>query len=479
MNAKYLLIILLLSVGLVSSCSDDDSFTTSSQHRLVFSEDTIKLDTVFSNVPTPAKSFWVYNKSGDGLRCTNIRLEHGNQTGFRVNVDGTYLGASVGYQMGGVEIRNKDSIRVFVELTSPYNYKETAKYLEDNLLFTLESGITQRVNLNAWSWDARLLHNVHIKKDSVISGEKPIVIYGGIKVDTMATLTIKEGTTLYFHNDAGIDVYGRLICEGTAEKNVVLRGDRIDHMFDYLPYDYVTGQWQGIHFYGSSYDNELIYTDIHSTFDGIIVDSCDVNRLSLSLLSSTVHNCQGYGVMATNSQVLIENSQITNTLKDCLYVNGGLASVNNCTLAQFYPFDANRGVALRFSARQYALEILECQNSLITGYADDEMMGEGGDSLTSFNYYFSDCIIRTPKITTDDSLCFVNVLFEDIKDTLHYGQKHFMRIDTDSLRYDFRLDTISPAIDRGNPLTSLPLDRNGIIRDDKPDIGAFERIKNN
>jgi hypothetical protein len=54
-----------------------------------------------------------------------------------------------------------------------------------------------------------------------------------------------------------------------------------------------------------------------------------------------------------------------------------------------------------------------------------------------------------------------------------------MRIDTDSLRYDFRLDTISPAIDRGNPLTSLPLDRNGIIRDEKPDIGAFELIKNN
>jgi hypothetical protein len=66
--------------------------------------------------------------------------------------------------MGGVEIRNKDSIRVFGELTSPYNYKEAAKCLEDNLLFTLESGITQRVNLNAWSWDARLLHNVHIKK---------------------------------------------------------------------------------------------------------------------------------------------------------------------------------------------------------------------------------------------------------------------------------------------------------------------------
>ena len=31
-----------------------------------------------------------------------------------------------------------------------------------------------------------------------------------------------------------------------AEKGIVLRGDRLDNMFDYLPYDYVSGQWQGV-----------------------------------------------------------------------------------------------------------------------------------------------------------------------------------------------------------------------------------------
>ena len=33
-----------------------------------------------------------------------------------------------------------------------------------------------------------------------------------------STLTIAAGTTLYFHGDAGINVNGRLICNGTADK---------------------------------------------------------------------------------------------------------------------------------------------------------------------------------------------------------------------------------------------------------------------
>ena len=110
---------------LFCSCSDDDSFTTSRGNLLTFSTDTVSLDTVFSNVPTTTKTLWVFNRSGDGIRCANIRLEHGNQTGFRVNVDGTYLGTTNGYQTNEVEVRNKDSIRVFVELTSTMSYEDT------------------------------------------------------------------------------------------------------------------------------------------------------------------------------------------------------------------------------------------------------------------------------------------------------------------------------------------------------------------
>ena len=79
--------------ALLASCADDESFSTSRGDVLSFSVDTLKMDTTFSNVPTPTRSFWVYNRTGKALRCQSVRLENGNQKGYRVNVDGSYLGS--------------------------------------------------------------------------------------------------------------------------------------------------------------------------------------------------------------------------------------------------------------------------------------------------------------------------------------------------------------------------------------------------
>ena len=151
---KFSIFFFLSVVMLMVACTDDDTFTTSHSNLLSFSTDTLRLDTTFSNVPTSTKTFWVYNKSGDGLRLTNVRLAQGNQTGFRVNVDGIELSAENGYQVSNLEVRNKDSIQVFVEMTSPLNNALTPQEVSDNLLFTLESGVQQKVNLSAYSWDA-------------------------------------------------------------------------------------------------------------------------------------------------------------------------------------------------------------------------------------------------------------------------------------------------------------------------------------
>lgn len=476
MKLYYKILASIALAMMLFACTDDDSFTTSPDYQLSFSTDTLKLDTTFSNVPTAAKSFWIYNYSGDGIRCSNIRLERGNQSGFRVNIDGVYLGKEAGYQTGGIEVRNKDSVRVFVELTSAYTRKEAPQKIEDNLIITLESGRIQKVNLNAYSWDADVIRSLKVKNDTVISSTKPIIVYGGITVDSAATLKIGAGTVLYFHHDAGIDVYGKLVTEGTPSENVVLRGDRLDRLFSYLPYDRVSGQWQGIRFRGSSYDNVLAYTDIHSTFNGVLADSSDVARTTLTLDACTIHNCQGYGLMSTESKVVLRNSQFTNTLKDCVFIDGGDAIVNGCTMAQFYPFDSKRGVAFRCSALK-PLRAMNCANTLITGYADDELMITRKKDDPTVDYLFDHCVIRTPKPTTADSLKFVGVDYENVRDTTKYGRKHFVKIDTDKLSYDFRLDSVSSAIGKASVATSLPTDRRGTARDDKPDIGAFEYVK--
>lgn len=473
-------VFIVFGILILNSCDDGDSFTVSSNNALSFSADTIRFDTVFSTVPSSTRSFWVYNKSGNGLRCSSVRLEGGNQFGFRVNVDGIYLSPEEGYRANNIEVRNKDSIRVYVELTSALTNKDLPVEINDNLVFNLESGLQQKVALNAWSWDATQIKNCTISKDSTLSGDKPLVVYGNLTIEEGSTLTIAAGTTLYFHGDAGIDVKGRIVCAGTASSNIIMRGDRLDHMFDYLPYDRVSGQWNGLHIAESSYDNEVSYTDIHGAFNGIVVDSSDVSRNKLLLSNSTIHNCQGYGMQTLNSSITISNCQLSNTLNNCLSIEGGNVNVLNTTMAQFYPFDSSRGSALCFSAAKYPLLAFDCKNSLVTGYSDDEMHGikPSNESETPFAYTFSNCIIRTPEVEDEEvKTHFVDVVFEDVKDTVKYGRKHFVKVDGDMQQYDFSLRKESAAVDVANASTATFTDRKGNKRDDRPDIGAYEYLK--
>ena len=449
---RIFLYLFLIGAYAVGACSDDDRFTTSATATLAFSVDSVKMGTVFSNIPSRTYDFWVYNRSNRGLRLPKVYLRMGNQTGFRVNVDGSYLDNTLGSVVTGLEVRSGDSIRVFVELTAPFNQQLEPQLVEDQLVFSLESGVQQHVTLWAHSWDALLEDSIIVSRDSLIESQRPIAIGKGLRVDSAATLTLR-GTTLYFHDKAGADIYGTLKAE-----NALLRGDRLDHMFDYLPYDRVSGQWRGVHIYPSSYDNELIDSEIRNAEYGIICDSAELrsDRQRLYMERSVIHNCAGPGLLAFNSWVGLLRCQFTNTLGDCVAIYGGAAIMDYCTLAQFYPLSADRGAALRFANfygdYSYPLEAMTMTNSIVTGYADDVVMGETmeGDSITPFTYHFENSLLRTETVMIDDqvpdTVNFVNIRWEwKLPDDSIQGKKHFRLIDEDNLIYDFHLDSLSTA----------------------------------
>lgn len=439
---KHFFCLLLILTSLVG-CTDDDSFSASQSLRLTFTTDTLRMDTVFAGVGSSTYSFWVYNVTDDGLRLNAVRLQNGNQTGFRVNVDGTYLDIDMGAVATGLEVRRGDSLRVFVELTAPESRQLEPQLLADDLLFELESGVVQRVHLEAWSWDAQKVTNLVISRDTVISSLSPLVLYGnGLRVDSGAVLTLR-GTTLYFHDGAGVDVYGQLLME-----NCVLRGDRLDHMFDYLPYDRISGQWRGVWLAPSSTGNILTNSEIRNAQTAILLaDSAtvDTTRLRLQMTHCVVHNAKGHGIVSYNSRIALDHCQLTNTLGDCLSLIGGHCTVSYCTLAQFYPFSADRGAALRFVSGDGMT--LSCCNSIITGYESDVLMGEQTDSNQMFRYTFSDCLLRTPPIE-DDTVNFRRIIWETPKDSVQ-GGSHFVLFDERNLQYDFHLDSLSTAVGLG------------------------------
>lgn len=434
---------------LLTACTDNDSFSTSTGNRLTFSEDTVRFDTVFSTVPSSTQTFWVRNQSGDGIRIRTARLERSNQSGYRVNVDGTYLDP-VGSDF---EVRKGDSLLVFVEITTRENHADEPQLVEDNLIFTLESGVEQRVNLRTYSWDAIRLDSLVVRQDTTIETARPVVIYGnGITVDEGATLTIRN-TALYFHDGAGITAQGNVVAEGS-----LFRGDRLDRMFDYLPYDRVSGQWRGITLQSHDGENRFYNCEIRNAVDALMCDST-----TLYMYNSVVHNAAGEGLSARHSVVMLDYCQLSNTYGDCLSLYGCEAVVEHSTLAQFYPFSANRGAALRFANTELPM-LLDCRWTLATGYADDVVMGESTDDAdeTLFDYHFADCLLRTPAVE-DDSVRFERIIWETPKDSVQ-GKQHFVLVDEENLIYDFALDSISPALQRG--IGRLPIPDHG---DGSPD----------
>ena len=489
MKSKFLLPILLAL--LVAACSDYESFSDDPNFRLAFSTDTVAFDTLISTIPSSTKTLYVYNYNGDGVRINTIMLEGGANSHFRVNVDGRFL---AGGTWNDFEVLSNDSLIVRIEMTPPEAGSNEPLSFSDKLLFQLENGAVQTVVLTGGSLDAYIKkEGMVIESDETLLTDKPYVIYDSLVVKPDATLTLTEGTTLMFHDKAALHVYGKLIVQGSIEKPVVLRGDRMDHMFDYLRYDNTPSRWEGIIIHRDSYGNELFQCDIHSSRFGIICKDTeqevpDETKPSVILDCCILHNIGGVGLMLDNCVSSVTNTQISNTLGHTVYIKGGTHTFVYCTLAQFYPFSSNQGDALYMASsadgREYGLlRKAHFINCVITGYSNDVIMGENIPEDGTCDYLFHHSFLNTPD--PDDVEHFVGCVFDQDKKSGEVEklvrQDNFKLFDTHNFIYDFTPKPKSLIRSLADPAyEGLPLfDRKGINRmaDESPDAGCYEYFK--
>lgn len=469
----------MMAIMLLGSCISEEDFPTPASARLRFSVDTLDLDTVVIGTASATRTFTIYNDTKDGVSITSIAFEGEGKNRFLANVDGTFINAGL---TQSIDCRGKDSLIAFVQFNAEDTLATPAEMSEATLVFTLKNGSQQSIAVQGYSLDAEILRGLTISADTTLTSRRPYLIYDSLVVADGATLTLSAGTTLLFHSNTGLRVDGTLRAEGTLESPVTFRGDRFDDMFQHQAYDRIDNQWEGIVLSSSSYDNHLNYCDIHASNYGIFCDSSDISKRKLTVENSIIHNTHADALRSICSQIFVGNTQISNAEGDCVLIVGGDALFVHCTVASFNPFTSTRGNALVFmntlNNQPCPLQRMEFYNSIITGYASDEVFAyRNEDESIPFNYAFHNSLLDTPEITDDANI--TNNVWEQSTDSTA-RDRNFRMLNTQNLYYDFRLVEASRARGIADPdITAqyYPLDRLGIRRStawSSPDAGCYQ-----
>lgn len=493
-SVVQLFVSIFLFAFFMVNCQDED-FTTDSSYRLTLSADTISFDTIFSETLTATQRIMVYNRNDKDIRIDKIYHESSLKC-FQINVNG-----KSGDVFDNVELRAKDSMYIFVQARLNELGQDAPLYVVDSLMF-LYNGNKQDVKLTTYGQDSHRLKGVTIESNTHFENDKPYLIFDTLKVAEGATLVIDPGTKLYFHNNAHMQVKGRVVANGDyAHAPILFRGDRTDYIYDNIQYDKIVGQWDGISIAKESKGNIFNGCIIRSCNTAIRIDSAeiDLDNMRVLISNSWIHNTKGVALKATNGYMYVYNSIISNALNANVLLQGGLYMFNHCSIIGL-PRNSryNSCVVLSnyelYSAKEelIPLYLANFNNCLITGTYKDEIKLVGDKEKGLYNYMFRGCLIKmgTPlaetsldsikQVSEDDLMSWETPLGGFFVNNIWNADPDFRMVDWENYEYDFRLDSASAAIGKADPaiynhFTECKTDIMGVDRmnRDSSDIGAF------
>ncbi len=495
---RFILFILAASYILLQlSCRKEENYITDSAAKLAFSVDTLRFDTVFTQIGSATRILKVFNRNEQPIRIAKITLNNKTGVTFNLNIDGVSAKS-----FENVEIAAKDSIYVFAEVTvNPNAPLSISPFVAGQDLVFETNGNTQKVVLEAWGQNANYIPSRFGKGGFTrLSGgdpnrviewndPKPYVIYGVLFVDS-CILRIPAGARIHVHGgisylpdtsayrDGIIFILpdAKIEALGTLEKPVIIQGDRLEKEFK-EEYD----QWAGIIIGSRSTGNVLNYTTIRNSRVGVRVDSA----ASLTLRNTQMYNTAGSGLVVSHAQVTATNCLFYNNGGNAVQVEfGGNYNFSYCTMASYGSrnpaLSANnikcyeRSATSCTRALAYPLS-MSATNCIFYGSKDDEveLFDATKDITTDFNVNFSNCVVRVKDLLKADNMpdfltkkC-VNCLNADSK------AKVFKNPSGDN----YKLDSLSVADSKALLVPSIPKDLEDKLRDiQKPDIGCFENI---
>lgn len=483
---------LLLLLPIFFGFCQKEKFTTAPEDKLEFSADTLRFDTVFTELGSATRILKVYNRHKESIRISKIYLANGPASRFNLNVDGL-----PGDSHEGLEIAPNDSLYIFAEVTiNPDEPPGSSPFVLDEDLVFETNGNVQTVVLEAWGQNAVYLPS-RFGAGGVVGygcsgGEwvwddpRPYVIYGVLVIDE-CTVRIPAGARIHVHGglakqvtDTAIYRYndgflafagaGKLIVEGTADNPVIFEGDRLEPEFAEE-----SGQWTGIWLQAGTKGHRLEHCIVRNSIIGIRVDSA----ADLTMRNSQIYNTASSGLIGIHAKIDAENCLFYgNTGFSIQLEYGGEYNFSYCTAAS-YGVD---GEALRMGnalclddlCSNYVAYPLKAQfrNCIIFGSRADQItLFDRVNDPALFDYQLKNCIVRVRDLLKTDA-------YPDFMDhcqpCINTDNQDTIFIDPGKNRY--RLDTLHSIANRfAAPIPGIDKDLDGKMRDAlTPDAGCFE-----
>lgn len=474
----HILLSALLAMLTLVSC--EDRLTSDPAAAIVFSQDTLRFDTVFTERGTATQVMMIYNPQKQAVMIESVSLR--KDSPFRLNLDGE----SEQENLHDILLRGGDSLFLFVKAEIDPQDSATPVLVEDSVIFSV-NGNRQTLHLEAIGQDVIVLRGDTLEGTQELGGGKPYLVFDTVYL-TGNTL-IKEGTRFYMHDNSVMVFLAGLIVNGTKDNPVVFRGDRFDNILRDIPYDYSSGKWGGIFIIrhpelAKNPPYSINYLDVHSAMFGLFCQSNATQNLPIVYIrNSRLHNFSVYGLVMQNMNSEVSNCEISNAANYCVYLSGGKHTFVHNTIANFFNFK-RENVSIHSVGREdvaalYISDLSKNQvrteavfkNNIISGWRRQNItlataLPDRYDGLFLGNFLRNDSLNTT---------LFPHNTYEQDNDTV-FTRTYFSR--EEGTYYDFRLDSVSPARDIADSLTAVkyPLDRNGNKRlaDGKPDAGCYE-----
>jgi len=505
---KYLLPIFALLLMLTYSCKPSDDFDTGSDVMLGFSVDTLRFDTVFTELGSATRILKVYNQSKKDIKISKISIKNETTNFYKINVDG--IPGSVATD---IEIAGNDSMYIFAEVTIDPNQPLSSSpfVIEDYLVFEI-NGNTQEVLLESWGQNANYFPDRFnggrrffpdcstTGGNLVLDDPKPYVFYGEV-IFTNCKVTMPAGTRVHVHggivptfdadNMRTFFNDGRIIFAGTSTLNiegeqgnpVVISGDRLEE-----PFEEISGQWWGIYLADATSNHSIKHMELKNSIVGVVVDSA----VDLTIENSKIYNTSNSGMIGIHADIEATNCLFYNNGSNAVrFSYGGNYNFTYCTLAS-YGIDApalsmTNSTCLEFN--EIGGCILCDENPLNANFKNSIIFGSRKDEITMFDfcdtgvpvaldYKFEDCIVRV-----DDGL-LVDDGFGDFFNFCNPCQN----ADNNDAVFEepnedvYYLDSLSIAEEKAGTGTSITFDLDGNTRglgfgnmgSAPPDVGCYE-----